>query len=182
MNKLKNIKILTTTALLVAIATIFGFFKLPVNNFIEIRFAYLPIACAGMFFGPVIGGLVGILSDLLGFFVRPTGPFFPGFTISSMASGIVFGLFFYKKKLTLPRVIVGNLAETAVVSFVLNTINLMILYGNPFWVVFSSRLLKTAVQFPIDTAILFVVLTAIQKLPFYDALISDDNTNPFTGN
>ena len=165
MKQLKDISVLTTTALLIAIATVLGFLKIPVNQLIELRFAYLPIAASGMLFGPAIGGIVGMLADILGYLVRPTGPFFPGFTISTAVSGIIFGAFFYKKKLTVPRVILANLVETVVVSLILNTINLMILYGNPFWAVLSAKLLKNAVMFPINTVLLLLVLRALDRLP-----------------
>ena len=165
MNKLKDVKILTTTALLVAIATVLGFLKLPINQLVELRFAYLPIAAGGMLFGPGIGCIVGLLADVLGYLVRPTGPFFPGFTIATAIEGLIFGLFLYKKKLTIPRVIVANLVETVVVSLILNTINLMILYGNPFWAVLSAKLLKNAVMFPINTVILYLILRSIERLP-----------------
>ena len=165
MNRLKDIKTLTTAALLVAIATVLGFFKVPINQLVELRFAFLPIAVAGALFGPAVGGIVGCLADLLGFMVRPTGPFFPGFTIATAVSGVIYGAFLYKKKLTIPRVIITNLIETVVVSLVLNTINLMILYGNPFWAVLSAKLLKNAVMYPINTVLLFLILRALQRLP-----------------
>ena len=165
MSQLKDVKVLTTTALLVAIATVLGFAKIPVNDLIEIRFAFLPIACAGMLFGPAIGGIVGFLADILGFMVRPTGPFFPGFTIATMVSGIIFGMLLHKKRLTVPRVIIANLIETVAVSLIINTFNLMILYHNPFWTVLSAKLLKNAVMFPINTCLLYFVLRSLQSVP-----------------
>ena len=165
MNQLKDIKVLTATALLTAVATVFGFLKIPVNQLVELRFAFLPIAAGGMLFGPAVGGIIGMLADILGYLVRPTGPFFPGFTISTLVSGVIFGAILHKKKLTIPRVIVANLVETVVVSLILNTINLVILYGNPFMVVLSAKLLKNAVMFPINTVLLFLILRALDRLP-----------------
>ena len=167
MSQLKDVKVLTTTALLIAVATVLGFFKIPINQLIELRFSFLPIAASGMLFGPVVGGLVGLLADVLGYMVRPTGPFFPGFTIATMISGVIFGAFLHKKKLTVPRVIVANLVETIVVSLVINTFNLMILYGNPFWAVLSAKLLKNAIMFPINTCLLYLTLQSLQRLPMF---------------
>ena len=45
-----------------------------------------------MLFGPGVGGAVGALSDILGYAVRPTGPYFPGFTVTAALSGVIFGL------------------------------------------------------------------------------------------
>ena len=84
----RDIHVLTNAGLLTAAAIFLGFFKIPRTDIIEIRFASLPVAIAGYLFGPVIGGAVGALSDLGGYFLKPTGPFFPGFTITSMVSAL----------------------------------------------------------------------------------------------
>lgn len=164
MQKLKNVRVLTVSAFLVAIATVLGFFKVPITELIEIRFQYLPIAVGGAMFGPAVGGVIGMLADVLGYLVKPTGAFFPGFTISSILSGIIYGLFFYKKRITVPRIIAAELTETILCSLVINSINLSILYGNAFSVVVATRLLKVLIMFPIDTIILTVVLKAIPRL------------------
>ena len=164
MQKLKNVRVLTVSAFLVAIATVLGFFKVHITELIEIRFQYLPIAVGGAMFGPAVGGVIGMLADVLGYLVKPTGAFFPGFTISSILSGIIYGLFFYKKRITVPRIIAAELTETIVCSLVINSINLSILYGNAFSVVVATRLLKVLIMFPIDTIILTVVLKAIPRL------------------
>ena len=55
-----------------------------------------------MMFGPVPGLIMGGAADLLGFVIKPTGPFFPGYTLDSMIAGFLYGMFFYKReKLTL---------------------------------------------------------------------------------
>ncbi len=163
MKKLKDVHVLTTTALLVAIATVLGFLKVPITELVELRFAFLPIAVSGMMFGPAIGGIVGVLSDILGYLVRPTGAFFPGFTISTCVSGIIFALFFYKKELTVRRIIAAEVVETIIVSLVLNSINLSILYGTPFITVLSARLLKNAVMLPINTLLLIAIAGPVRR-------------------
>ena len=75
MQKLKNVRVLTVSAFLVAIATVLGFFKVPITELIEIRFQYLPIAVGGAMFGPAVGGVIGMLADVLGYLVKPTGAF-----------------------------------------------------------------------------------------------------------
>lgn len=85
-------KTLTLAALFVAIAVVLSFFKVPLTPLIELRFGALPIAAAGALLGPVVGPVVGAVSDILGYMVRPTGPFFPGFTLSAALSGLIYGL------------------------------------------------------------------------------------------
>ena len=161
MEKFKDIRVLTITGLLVAICTVLGFFKIPVTNLIEIRFAFLPIAVCGALFGPVIGGTCGFLSDILGYLVRPTGAFFPGFTIASILSGVVFGLFFHKKQLTIPRIILAELVDTIISSLVIYTISLSILYGTPLPAVLAARLPKILIMFPINCILMILILRPV---------------------
>ena len=83
MSKLKNTRILAITAMLAAVSIILSYFKIPLSPLIEIRFTTLPLAIAGYLFAPAIGGMVGLLADVGGYIIAPTGPFFPGFTISA---------------------------------------------------------------------------------------------------
>ena len=105
-NQIKQVRSLTGGAMLTAINIILNGMRIIVSSFLEISFAFLAIAAAGMLYGPVMAGIIGVLADTLGFFLSPAnGAFFPGFTLSAFLSGFVFGLFFYKKKITLKRVI-----------------------------------------------------------------------------
>ncbi len=176
MKKFKSIRVLTTCAMLLAVSAIFGFFKIPISDVAEIRLQFLPVACAGMLYGAPAGALVGGLSDILCYIVKPTGPFFPGFTISSIIQGMIYGFILYNKPLSLKRVIMAQLMDTLVVSLILNPIWLMILYNNAFSVVFFSRIVKVAVMLPINTALLMGVLSIVRKLPVPDTGYEDSPT------
>ena len=141
MAKLSDIRVLTVSAMMLALATILGFLKVPVTQLIELRFAFLPIACTGMLFGPAVGGIVGGMSDILGFIVKPTGPYFPGFTITAAAAGAIYGLFLYGKEISWQRVALAHFVRTVVVSFLLCAI-IMWLIGlrNPVKLILISFL------------------------------------------
>lgn len=158
MAKLSDIRVLTVSAMMLALSTILGFLKVPVTELIELRFAYLPIACTGMLFGPAVGAIVGGMSDILGFIVKPTGPYFPGFTITAAAAGAIYGLFLYGKEISWKRVAAAHFVRTIVVSFILNPLWLSLLYGYGFWAVITARFVKTIVMFPIETALLYFIL------------------------
>lgn len=158
MAKLSDIRVLTVSAMMLALSTILGFLKVPVTQLIELRFAFLPIACTGMLFGPAVGAIVGGMSDILGFIVKPTGPYFPGFTITAAAAGMIYGLFLYRKEISWQRVAAAHFVRTVVVSFLLNPLWLSLLYGYGFWAVITARFVKTVIMFPIETALLYFIL------------------------
>ena len=87
MSNLKNVKTLTLSGMFIALSVVCGFLNLPITQFIEIRFGSLMLAVSGMLLGPAISAVIGALSDIIAFMVKPTGPFFPGFTISAAVSG-----------------------------------------------------------------------------------------------
>ena len=47
------------------------------NDSLKISLAHLALAPTAMLFGPVAAALQGALSDILGFLLKPTGPYFP---------------------------------------------------------------------------------------------------------
>ena len=164
MKKLVNTKTLTVAAMLSALGIVLGFFKIPINQLIEIRFGSLPIAMAGMLFGPGVAGVVGFICDIGGYLVKPTGPFFPGFTFSAIVSGIIYGVMLYGKKCTLLRVFMAQVVHTLIVGIILNSYWLDILYfQNGYVATIIARLPKELIMIPIMTVIFYSVEKAFEK-------------------
>lgn len=161
---LSNIRVLTSAGILSAIAIVLGFFKIPVTQLIEIRFAVLPVTIAAYLFGPVVGGAVGLVSDIGGYILRPTGPFFPGFTLTSVITGVIFGFMLYKHKPTLLRIFTAEVVYTVVCGMLLNSLWLSMLYGNGFIPVLTARIVKELVMIPVNTVMLAAVLQPVKKL------------------
>ena len=154
MSGLKNVRVLTGAAMLLAIAVILSFFKIPLTEVMEIRFANIPVAVAGMLFGPGVGGAVGALSDILGYAVRPTGPYFPGFTVTAALSGVIFGLLLGKNRFSVPRIVLACVIYQICDSLLLGAVWLHILYGAPYWTLVVSRLPKELVTMAFHIVVL----------------------------
>lgn len=164
MKQLTDTRVMTTCAMLLGIAVILGFFKIPISDVAEIRLQFLPVACTGMLFGPAIGGIVGGLTDVLGFLVKPTGPYFPGFTITGIVQGVLYGLILYKKTPSIKRIIAAQLLDTLIISLCLNTVCLSILYGQGIMAVLGARIIKTLIMFPINVLLLTGVLKGAEAV------------------
>ena len=107
-------KLIAIAGLLIALGTVLSFFHIAISNVMEIRFTSFVFAVAGYVMGPVWGGVVGAATDILGWLVRPTGPFFPGFSISNVVTAVIYALFFHKRKVALWRVVVAEAVYPAV--------------------------------------------------------------------
>ena len=168
--ELKNLKTLAMASMLLAIAVVLGFYTLQLTEFIKIGFAYIANELAGMMFGPVVGSLIGGLADVLKYLVNPTGPFFPGFTISGFLGGLIYGIVLYKKPLSIKRVIVANTLVTVFVNLLLNTYWLTLLYGNAFMALFPARILKQLVMLPIEVILFYAVARVLVKARIFTML------------
>lgn len=168
--ELKNLKTLAMASMLLAIAVVLGFYTLQLTEFIKIGFAYIANELAGMMFGPVVGSLIGGLADVLKYLVNPTGPFFPGFTISGFLGGLIYGIVLYKKPLSIKRVIVANALVTVFINLLLNTYWLTLLYGNAFMALFPARIIKQLVMLPIEVILFYAVARVLVKAKVFTML------------
>ncbi len=141
---------------------------------IRISFDYLVHVLIRALFGPTAGLLSGAVTDVLGHFIKPTGPYFPGFTVSAMLNGVIYGLYFYEEKTSWPRILLAQLTVVVVVNLLLNTLWISMLYGSSYWVLLPARALKNGVQFLADVALLsammYLLLPRIRQLARIDSL------------
>ena len=149
----------------IALYIVLSYFNIRITENIEIRFAFLSLAMAGYYGGPVMGLIVGAASDLLSMMMTAGmgSAFFFGFTISYALLGFFFGMIFYRKKIT------GKTAEAAAAvhfldSITLHTIWLHMMYGMPLKALFVTRLVKAAIMLPIDALLLYLVLRALFRI------------------
>lgn len=157
-NEFKEVRNVVICAIFAAIAIVLGYFTIVLGDFVKIGFSGIPNQLVSAFFGPAIGGIFGGVLDILKFIVKPTGAFFPGFTLNAILAGVIYGIFFYKKRVSIWRVLIAHLIVIAIVNLGLTTYWLTILYGQSFLVILPFRALKNLVMWPIDSIILFTVM------------------------
>ena len=163
--QLKKPLTLTTAAMMIAVYVVLYMVKIPIAVESRVSVTFLPIVISAYLGGPIIAMLVGAIGDILGFLAFPSGQFFPGFTISSMLVGLIYGVFLYgvnRKQLRL-RVIISTLIVTILVYTVINTIWLAILYQKAFFVCLASRIVKNLITFPFQMILTEIVIDALVK-------------------
>ena len=129
---------LVLMAMLAAIQIVLSRF-LSINLWnLKIGFAFVPIALAGMLLGPVGAGLTGMVADIIGATLFPSGTFFPGFTLTAFVTAFGYGFFLHKKQ-DMPHILAAVLFSEIVGTILLNTLWISILYGTPFIAVMIPR-------------------------------------------
>ena len=102
--------------------------------------------------------------DIIKYILKPTGPFCPQLTLVTMLAGVMYGCMYYKKKLTLPRVLITKFIVMLVCNVFLNTLCLTVLYGQAFMVILPARALKNLIMWPIDSVIFFATAKALESI------------------
>ena len=133
------------------------------RSYIKIGFSAIPNQLVDYLFGPVTGSLFAGVLDIVKYVLKPDGAFFFGFTFNAMLAAFIYGCFYYKKKLTLWRVLLAKLIVILVVNVFLNTLWLDMLYGKGFLVLLPARAVKNLIMWPIDSVIFFALTRLIEQ-------------------
>lgn len=143
------VQMVVTIALLVALHIILSRF-LSINAWnIKIGFAFAAIFIAAYLFGPVGAAITGALGDLLGAILFPIGPYFPGFTLTCLLTGLLYGLLLHKKQ-TWGRIIAAAAINNLILSLLLNSYWIALVYGTPFAALLATRGVQVAILIPVE--------------------------------
>lgn len=164
LKELKKIRVLTCCGMMAALAIALNYTaSIDIGQYIRIGFSGIPNQIVAYLFGPAVGMIFGAVLDILKFLIKPTGPFFPGFTLSAALGGLIYGLICYRKKLSIWRVLTAQVLVKVFVNIGLNTLWLKILYDKAVLAILPGRILSNAIMLPIDTFIMFMILKMIDK-------------------
>lgn len=148
--------------LMAALAIVLGLVaSISIGQYIKIGFSGLPNRMVDFLFGPVVGCFFGGALDVLKYFLKPDGPFFFGFTLNAMLSGLIYGSILYRKPVSLKRIIIAEFLVKLFVNCILSTLWLSMLYGNAFIALLPARAIKNIIMLPIDSVILYFTLNYV---------------------
>ncbi len=154
-----------------AIAVITNCFTVTVNSGANsISFNYVVCSLAGIFFGPISGGIVGLLGDLIGCLIAPKGPFNPFIMVASGLIGVLSGLAFKIPKLNVYiKIILAYVFIFIVCTLGLNTFGLWFFYAKgkkSFLIYLVGRAPFQAINIAINIVITYVLYVPLKKFVF----------------
>ncbi|MBR2634193.1 MAG: folate family ECF transporter S component [Clostridia bacterium] len=131
-----SVKVLTTGAMLTALSIVIGIFCKNYLNFgnglFRVTFENFPIILSGILFGPVVGALVGVCSDVLSYVLSTQSlAISPLVTLGAAAVGAVSGLIshYVVKKGGYLRLLISAVAAHLTGSILIKSIGLFAYYG-----------------------------------------------------
>ena len=151
-------------ALLCAIAIVLEQFQIPVTQSLFISVSFLAISLCSMITGPVMAVPCGVIVDLIGYALHPTGPFFPGYTLTAVLSAMIYALFLYRAKLTFGRIAGAKAVVNLLINTIVGSVWRVVLYGSsPFlYYIFSSGF-KNLLLFPLEVCLICWLFRMLQK-------------------
>jgi ECF transporter S component (folate family) len=174
-HEFRNVRTLTTAAMFAAISVVLGYFTIVLGDYIKIGFATVANQFVYYLFGPVVGMFFGGALDILKYLIKPTGPYFPGFTISAAIGGLIYGSLLYKRPISLKRILVAELVVSIVCNMLLGTYWLTVMYGKGFFAILPMRVFKNLIMWPINSMIFYTIGKALEAAGIF-RLLKSDNT------
>ena len=151
-----NVKKIATLGMLLAAQVVAGKFFSIKFPLVPIGFLFLPLAITSILYGPLWGGISGVIGDFLIAILGPWG-YFPPMATTAFLSGAIYGIFLYKKPLTLPRITLCVLAESLICSVLLQTYWITMLSGKGYFALLPVRLGQTLLVAPVTIVCLRLV-------------------------
>ena len=176
--KLKSVRYLAIMAIFIALKTMMSSLYIPVSENLRIGFSFIVTAVEGAVIGPVAGLISGAVTDLVGFMIFPSGPFFFGYTITSMLGVFLYALFLYRQKITILRLALCKFSVSALCNVILGSLWSAMLYSKGYLFYLTNSLIKNAVLLPVEIMILVLVFNVMIPVLTKSRLIEPQNPLP----
>lgn len=152
-NSVNQIVIMGVLIAMDVILTRFLSIQTPVTR---IGFSFVARVIAAIVLGPLSAAAAAGIADFVGMIAFPSGTYFPGFTLTAIMFGLIYGLFLHKK-VTPVRIVGAVVTSQIVCSLGLNTLWLTMMTGSSFAALLSTRLIQALVTGAVQIATIFVL-------------------------
>ena len=166
----KSVRSLVLAAMIIALRVAVKSFSIPIAENVFLGVDFLVNSVGSMIYGPVVGLLVGAVSDTIGAFLFPKGVYFFPFILVEMSSSFIFGLFLYRARLSGPRIILSRFTVTVVCNLLINPLimkwNYIVTMGKDYAIFRWVRVVKNLCLFPLEALLLILWLGVISAVTY----------------
>lgn len=178
--ELKNIRVLVFSALMIAACVALSYVpSIPIADGVRVSWGFLARALCALVGGPVNALVFGAAEDTISFLIHPTGPYFPGYMLTTMLGTLIYALFFYRAKVTLLRVALAKCANS-VLNLVLGSLWSAILYSKGYLYYVATRAVTYTVSLPLQILMLAGLFSALLPILARTGLLPRDQGEPLS--
>ena len=142
------------TALSIVLCRFLGYS--PANTMFRVEIGFLPVALVGILAGPLYSGVCYGLADLIGSLI--TTGMNPLILLCKIAAGLVLGLFLYRRRPTLPLILLALFVLGAGVDvFLMSAVFKAMGYAPSYAAALYTRTINALVNYPIRVVSLYLV-------------------------
>ena len=172
--KLRSTKFLAVMAIMIAMKVVISAWYIPVGENLRIHVTFFITAIEGCILGPVAAAVSGGITDVLSFMIHPTGPFFFGYTLSSIAGSFIYGLLFYRTKVTLPRIIAAKALVNYLVNVLLGSLWSAMMFSKGYIFYATQSVIKNTLLLPLEIIALYAVFRIVLPILQHRQMIRND--------
>ena len=177
-SKLKETKYLAVMAVFIAIKVMLVMVRIPVGENLRISPSFIFSSVEAAITGPVCGLVSGFVTDIVGYIMFPSGAFFPGYTISSMAGMLVYSLFFYKQRITVAKIVGAKAVVNYIVNVLMGSLWSAMMFSKGYMYYAANSLIKNSLMLPIEIIVLIAEFNFVIPLLKNRRLIDTDTPVP----
>lgn len=160
---MKNPRILTFSALMIAACWALDLIPNVYIGTAKISWGFLARSLCSMVGGPLNALVFGAAEDTISFLIHPSGPYFPGYMLTTMLGTFLYALFLYRTDVTPVRVFMAKLCTNAL-NVTLGALWSAILYGKGYLYYATTSLVKNVIMLPIQTVMLCALFAALMPI------------------
>lgn len=158
-------RILTFSALMIAACWALGLIpSIQLPGAVKISWGFLARSLCSMVGGPINALVFGAAEDTITYLLHPTGPYFPGYMLTTMLGNLIYALLLYRTDYKSPtfvlRIFFAKLL-TNLQNVLLGSLWSAILYGKGYIAVATVSLWKNTVMLLPQTVMLVLLFAAL---------------------
>ncbi|MBR5044370.1 MAG: folate family ECF transporter S component [Clostridia bacterium] len=155
------------TALSIVLCRFLGYS--PANTMFRVEIGFLPVALVGILAGPLYSGVCYGLADLIGSLV--TTGMNPLILLCKIAAGLILGLFLYRRRPTLPLILLTLFVLGAGVDvFLMSAVFKVMGYAPSYASALYTRTINALINYPIRVVALYLV--CLFGLPAFESALA----------
>ena len=162
--ELRDLRKLLFAALMIAMCVVLAQVpSVPLFGGAKVPWGFLARSVCAWVCGPVLGLLFAFAEDILSFFLTGGGgyPFFPGYTLSTMAGVLVYALFFFRRRITVVNLVLANAVVNLLVNAAMGSVWSTMVRGGGYLGWFIPSLAKNLITILPKAAALYILFQAL---------------------